>query len=85
MIPKLSMHEFEKYACCSQTKISKTLHKYVTRVSEPQELIHSDLCELDDMLTRDSKRYVITFIDDCFDFTFIYLLKKMSLTCLGCL
>ena len=30
------------------------------------------------MLTRNSKRYFITFIDDCSDFTFIYLLKNKS-------
>ena len=30
------------------------------------------------MLTRNSKKYFITFIDDCSDFTFIYLLKNKS-------
>ena len=30
------------------------------------------------MLTRNSKRYVITFIDDCSDYTFIYLLKNKN-------
>ena len=45
---------------------------------EPRELIHFDLCEVDDMLTRNCKRNVITFSDDCSDFTFIYLLKNKS-------
>ena len=87
MIPKLSLNEFEKCACCSQAKITKTLHKSVTRVAEPLLLIHSDLCEYNVMLTRNSKRYFPTFIDDCFNFTFIYLLKNkvMFLTCLRCL
>ncbi|KAL4026406.1 hypothetical protein IC575_014836 [Cucumis melo] len=78
LIPKLSLHDFEKCACCSQAKITKTSHKSVTRVTEPLELIHSDLCEFDGTLTRNSKRYVITFIDDCSDYTFIYLLKNKS-------
>ncbi len=37
---------------------------------------YNDLCEFDDTLTRNSKRYVVTFIDDCSDYTFIYLLKN---------
>ncbi|KAL4025369.1 hypothetical protein IC575_013758 [Cucumis melo] len=78
LIPKLSLHDFEKCACCSRTKITKTSHKFVTRVTEPLELIHFDLCEFDDTLTRNSKRYVVTFIDDCSDYTFIYLLKNKS-------
>ena len=78
LIPKLSMHEFEKCACCSQAKITKTSHKSINRVTKPLELIHSDLCEFDGTLTRNSKRYVITFIDDSSDYTFIYLLKDKS-------
>ncbi|KAL0545202.1 hypothetical protein IC582_020351 [Cucumis melo] len=78
LTPKLSLHDFEKCACCSQTKITKTSHKSVTRVTEPLELIHSDLCDFDDTLTRNSKRYVITFIDDRSDYTSIDLLKNKS-------
>ena len=47
-------------------------------MTEPLELIHSDLCEFDGILTRNSKRYVITFIDDCSNYTFSYLLKNKS-------
>ena len=50
LIPKLFLHEFEKFACCSQVKITKTSYKFVTRVTEPLEVIHSDLCEFDGML-----------------------------------
>ena len=75
LIPKLSMHEFEKCACCSQAKVTKTLHKSVARVTEPLELIHFDLCEFDGTLTTNSKKYVIN-IDDCSDYIFIYLLKN---------
>ncbi|KAL0556336.1 hypothetical protein IC582_004849 [Cucumis melo] len=61
LIPKLSLHDFEKCACCNQAKITKTSHKSVTRVTEPLELIHSDLCEFDGTLTR-----------NCSDYTFIF-------------
>ena len=78
MIPKLSLHNFYKCEYCSQAKIIKTSHKVVTKIVEPLEVIHFDLCEFDDMTTRNNKRYFITFIDDYFEFTFIYLFKNKS-------
>jgi hypothetical protein len=41
----------------------------------PLDLIHSDLCELNGLLTRGDKRYFMTFIDDATRFCYIYLLK----------
>ena len=78
MILKLSLHESDKCACWSETKITKTSHQSITRVNEPLELIYSDLCEFYDMIIRNNKRYFITFIDYCFDSTFIYLLENKS-------
>ena len=78
LIPALSLNDFEKCKFCSQAKITKTPHKSVEKVSEPLELIHSDICELDRVLTRNGKRYFITFIDDCSDFTFVYLMKNKN-------
>ena len=76
LIPKLTLHDLEKCACCSSTKKTKTSHKSVARVTKRLELIHYDLCEFDDTLTRNTKRYVITFIDDCSNYNFIYLIKN---------
>ena len=76
MIPKLYLHEFEKCACCNQAKITKASYKSIITVIESIELIHFDLCEFDGMLN--SRRYFITFIDDCSEFTFIYFLKNKS-------
>ena len=67
-----------KCACYCQDKITKTLHKSITRVTESLELIHYALCEFDDTSTSNSKRCVITFIEDCSDYTCIYLLKNKS-------
>ena len=78
LIPKLSLNDFEKCDFCSQAKITKNSHKSVVRESEPLELIHSDICELDGNLTRNGKRYFITFIDDCSDYTYVYLMKNKS-------
>ena len=41
----------------------------------PLELVHSDLCEMNGELTKDGKRYFMTFIDDCTSFCYVYLLK----------
>ena len=36
------------------------------------ELVHSDVCELNGVLTRGGKRNFITFIDNFSRFTYIY-------------
>ena len=40
------------------------------------ELVHSDVCELNGVLTRGGKRYFITFIDDFSRFTYVYLMRN---------
>src|SRR6185312_4806123 len=42
----------------------------------PLELIHSDLCEINGVLTKCGKRYFMTLIDDSARFCYIYLLKS---------
>jgi len=39
------------------------------------DLIHSDLCEINGLLTRGGKRYFMTLIDDATRYFYIYLLK----------
>jgi hypothetical protein len=41
----------------------------------PLELVYSDLREMNDDLTKGGKRYLMTFIDDCTRFCYVYLLK----------
>jgi hypothetical protein len=41
----------------------------------PLELIHSDLCEMNGVLTKGGKRYFMTLIDDASRFCYVYLLK----------
>ena len=40
------------------------------------ELVHSNVCELNGVLTRGGKRYFITFIDDFSRFTYVYLMRN---------
>ncbi|KAK2455989.1 putative mitochondrial protein [Trifolium repens] len=78
LIPKLNFNDINKCEFCSQAKITKSSHKSVIRKTELMELIHSDICELDGTLTRNNKRYFITFIDDYSDYTIVYLMKNKS-------
>ena len=77
LIPELSK-DFEKCETCSQAKITKKPHKSVVRNTELLELIHSDLCEFEGILTRGGNRCIITFIDDFSKYATIYLLKNKS-------
>ena len=49
--------------------------KSVERNLDLLELVHTDICELNGILTRGGNRYFITFIDDSSRFTYVYLLK----------
>jgi hypothetical protein len=41
----------------------------------PLDLIHSDLCEMNGILTRAAKKYFITFIDDATRYCQFYLVN----------
>ena len=44
----------------------------------PLKLIHSDLCEMNGLLTKGEKRYFITLIDDASRFCYVYLLQTKN-------
>jgi hypothetical protein len=50
-------------------------HKATKRHVAPLELIHSNLCEMNGVLTKGEKRYFMTLIDDASKFCYVYLLK----------
>jgi transposase InsO family protein len=41
----------------------------------PLELIHSDICEINGVLTKGGQRYFMTMIDDASRYCYVYLLK----------
>jgi transposase InsO family protein len=41
----------------------------------PLDIIHSDLCEINGILTRAGKKYFISFIDDATRYCQLYLVK----------
>ena len=46
------------------------------RYNEPLDLIHSDICDLKLVQTRDGNKYFITFVDDSTKYYYVYLLKS---------
>jgi hypothetical protein len=44
------------------------------------ELIHSNLCEINGVLTKGEKRYFMTLIDDATRFCYVYLIKTKDET-----
>ena len=61
----------------SETKQTRKPHKAAeARNLTPLELVHSDLCEMNGVLTKSGKRYFMTLIDDSTRFCYVYLLKS---------
>jgi transposase InsO family protein len=77
LISKFDLVKGSKCQVCVQSKQSRKPHKAAeARNLAPLDLIHSDLCEMNGMLTKGGKRYFITFIDDSTRFCYVYLLKS---------
>jgi transposase InsO family protein len=67
-----------------QSKQPRKPHKAVEeRYLAPLELVHSDICEMNDVLTEGGQRYFMTMIDDVFRYCYVYLLKTkdVALNC----
>jgi transposase InsO family protein len=59
-----------------QSKQSQKPHKVAEeRYLAPIELVHSDICEMNGVLTEGGKRYFMILIDDTTRFCYVYLLK----------
>ena len=67
--------ELEKCEICVKSKIVRKLFPKVHRVSKLLDLIHTDICELNEILTRGEKRYFITFINNASRYCYVYLLR----------
>jgi hypothetical protein len=74
-ILKFNVVKGSKCHVCVEAKQSRKPHKAAAvRELAPLELIHSNVCEMNEELTKGDKRYFITFIDDCTRFCYVYLL-----------
>jgi hypothetical protein len=76
LIPNLSTVKGSKYQNCVQSKQPRKSHKVAEeRHLAPLELIHSDICEINCVLTEGGQRYFMTMIDDASRYCYVYLLK----------
>jgi hypothetical protein len=81
LILKFNVVKGSKCHVCVQSKQPRKPHKAAeARNLAPLELVHSDLYEMNDNLTKGGKRYFMTFIDDCTRFCYVYLLKTKDKT-----
>jgi hypothetical protein len=65
-----------KCQSCVHFKQPRKPHKAAEdRHLAPIELIHSDICEINSVLTEGGQRYFMTMIDDASRYYYVYLLK----------
>ena len=76
LIPNFTIVKGSKCHSCVQSKQPRKPHKAAEeRNLAPLVLIHSDLCEMNGVLTKGGKRYFMTLIDDASRFFYVYLLQ----------
>jgi hypothetical protein len=76
LILKIPVVRRSKCHACVQAKQPRKPFKSVEEKSfAPLDLIHSDLCEMNGILTRAGKKYFISFIDDATRYCQLYLVK----------
>jgi hypothetical protein len=81
LIPYFTIAKGSKCHSCVQSKQPQKPHKAAEeRNLAPLKLIHSDLCEINGVLTKGEKRYFMTLIDDVTRFCYVYLLKTKDET-----
>ncbi len=75
IIPKHAIDKSSKCHVCVEAKSTRAPFKSVERNSEILDLVHSDICEFNGVLTKDKKKYFLTFIDDASRYCYVYLLN----------
>ena len=70
-----NIDEFNKCEICIKSKMIRQYFHNIGRNTNLLDLVHSEIYELNDMLTRGGNRDFITFINDCSRYTYINLLK----------
>jgi hypothetical protein len=60
---------------CKQSNLVSLSNQSGRKTLSPSDLIHSDLCETNGVLTKAGKIYMMTLIDDATTWCYIYLVK----------
>ncbi|GJT50245.1 retrovirus-related pol polyprotein from transposon TNT 1-94 [Tanacetum coccineum] len=73
-----NFHIDSKYICetCVEAKLTRASFKVVKRITEPLDMIHTDICDLKSLPTKGGNHYFIMFIDDYTKYCYVYLLKS---------
>ncbi|CAM8982077.1 unnamed protein product [Rhodiola kirilowii] len=75
LIPSFDVN-MNKCRTCMLTKITRQPFHKVERENNLLDLIHSDLCDFHASHSLGNKKYVVTYIDDCSRFCYVYLLNS---------
>ena len=75
-IPTFQINSKHKSETCVEEKLTRSSFQSVERNTEPLDLIHSDICDLKFVQTRDDNKYFITFVDDNTKYCYVYLLRS---------
>ena len=75
-IPNFQIDSNHKCETCVEAKLTRSSFKPVERKTEPLDMIHTDVCDLKSIPTRNGFKYFITFIDDNTKYCYVYLLKS---------
>ena len=75
LIPKSSLDTSSICEICVQGKNTWKSFSSIAGTSKPLELIHSDVCDSNRVLTRGGRKYFVRFINDYSKFCYTYLLK----------
>lgn len=75
LITNLNNSTNDKCITCRKCKVTRSSFMNVQRSSNVLDLIHTDICEMTDTLSRGGKRYFMTFIDDVSKYTYVFLLR----------
>ena len=78
LIPKFAIDSQHKCEACVEAKMHRTSFHSVERSSEPLELVHTNVCDMNIVQTRGGKKYFVTFIDDSTRFCYVYLLRSKA-------
>jgi len=77
LIPNTNTGNCSKCVVCVEAKFATKTFKYITsRMSELLELVHLDLIDFKNTMSKGGKKCYITFVDDFSTYTKLYLLKS---------
>ena len=78
LINNIDYSGLSKCQICATSKLTRKTCGSITKETKLLELIHSDLGDLKQTMTRGGKKFYVTFIDDYSRFTKVYLLRNKN-------